>query len=243
MPAGPRRGIQKAERVARYRFSMPRSVRNPLLGAAACLLALVPLAIAAYKIGSTSRLDHSLLFHLVRSGGPAYGLAQVIRMLGELPVVLLLLGGLIYLGRRFSRRREALAAFAVVGGAGITTQLLKFVFAYPRYQGAWWTDPHELSFPSGHATAAASLAIALLLVVPPLYRRGAAAIGLLVTAGMGISVVVLGWHYPSDVLGGILVASAWGLIAVAYLRFMQDRDGAVSSDPARRPRHLVVPTD
>jgi membrane-associated phospholipid phosphatase len=223
---------------------MPRSVKMPLLGAAACLLTLVPLAILAYKVGPTSRLDQTLLFRIVRpESSPLYGPAEVIRLIGELPVVVALVGGLVLLGRHFGRRREALVAAAVVFGAGISTELLKFVFAYPRFQDTWWTHTQELAFPSGHATAAASLSIGLLLVVPPVHRMTAAAIGLLVTGSVGISVIVLGWHYPSDVLGGFLVASAWGLGAVAYLRFRSFRDGAVSSDGRPRPRHLAVSTD
>lgn len=223
---------------------MPPSVKRPLIGAVACLLALVPVAIAAYKIGPTSRLDTSLLLHLVRTNnGPVVMVAEMVRYIGELPVVIVLLGGIALLGRHWGRRREAVVAILMVIGAGITTQLLKLVFAYPRFTDAYWTSPHELAFPSGHATAAASLSIALLLVVPPVHRLTAAAIGVLATGGVGISVMVLGWHYPSDVLGGLLVASAWGLGALAYLRFKDDRSGAVSSGERSRPRHLAVSTD
>ncbi len=46
---------------------MPRNVKIPLLGAIACLLALVPVAIAAYKIGPTVRLDRDILMRLVHT--------------------------------------------------------------------------------------------------------------------------------------------------------------------------------
>ena len=55
--------------------------------------------------------------------------------------------------------------------------------------------------------------------------------------------MVLGWHYPSDVLGGLLVVGAWGFAALAWLRFRSDRDRA-SSDPRPRARaRLAVSTD
>jgi membrane-associated phospholipid phosphatase len=216
----------------------------PLLAAIGCLLTLVPLAFAAYKIGPTSHLDNSLLLQIARPRpGTVNGVAEVIRLLGELPVVVLLVAGLVLFGRHLGRRREAFAAAALVVGAGVTTQLLKFVFAYPRFADTWWTQPHDLAFPSGHATAAAALSIALVLVVPPVHRLTAAAVGILATAGVCISVIILGWHYPSDVLGGLLVASAWGFAAVAWLRFQVYRDGAVSSDGRQRSRHLAVSTD
>lgn len=223
---------------------MPRNVKVPLLGAIACLLALVPVALAAYKIGPTVRLDRDILLRLVRNeGGTVERIAEVIRLIGELPVVIVLTGAIYWLGRHFGRRREAFAAVAVIVGGGLSTQLLKHVFAYPRFADLYWTHPQELAFPSGHSTAAAALSIALVLVVPPIYRATAATIGVLVTGGVGVSVIVLGWHYPSDVVGGLLVASAWGLGAVAYLRFMGDRDRALSTGEAPRPRHLTVPTD
>jgi membrane-associated phospholipid phosphatase len=224
---------------------MRRSVKRPLIGAGLCLSALVLLAVAAYKIGPTSRLDDTLLLRIVRPEGssPAHQVAEVIRLFGELPVVVVALAGVVLLGRHYGRRREAAAAVAVVVGAGITTQLLKLVFVYPRFQDVWWKNPQELAFPSGHTTAAAALSIALVLVVPPVHRMTAAAIGVLATGGVAISVVVLGWHYPSDALGGILVASAWGFAAVASLRFIDGRSGAVSASRPPRPRHLAVPTE
>jgi membrane-associated phospholipid phosphatase len=33
-------------------------------------------------------------------------------------------------------------------------------------------------------------------------------------ASVAGSVVMLGWHYPSDVVGGVLVASAWWLLGI-----------------------------
>jgi membrane-associated phospholipid phosphatase len=223
---------------------MPRSVKFMLVGAVACLLALVPLALAAYSIGPTRSFDSSLLLHMYRpTDSPARLFGEPLVLIGELPAVVLLLGGLVWLGLRWGRRRETIAAAAVVIGAGTSTQVLKLLFAHPRFQEAWWTSPHELAFPSGHTTAAASLSVALFLIVPPAQRMTAATVGLLATAGVGISVVVLGWHYPSDVLGGLLVVAAWTLGAAAWLRLRAERDGAVATGERHRPGHLVVSTD
>lgn len=62
--------------------------------------------------------------------------------------------------------------------------------------------PDRFSFPSGHATASLAIALSLGAVVPGL------ALPLLV-AGLlvGWSRVVLGVHYPGDVLAGQLIAS------------------------------------
>ena len=37
--------------------------------------------------------------------------------------------------------------------------------------------------------------------------------------------MVLAWHFPSDVLGGGLVASAWGFAVLAALRATAGRSG------------------
>ena len=57
----------------------------------------------------------------------------------------------------------------------------------------------------------------------------------MLTAAVGFSVMVLSWHYPSDVLGGLLVVGAWAFAIIAFMRFREDRAAAVS-DPSRSPR-------
>ena len=72
------------------------------------------------------------------------------------------------IGLGFGRRREVLAAVVVVSGANVTTQVLKVVLEHTRWKAFehGLTMPWSTSFPSGHTTAAASIAVALLLVVP-----------------------------------------------------------------------------
>jgi membrane-associated phospholipid phosphatase len=56
-------------------------------------------------------------------------------------------------------------------------------------------------------------------------------------------VVVLGWHYPSDVAGALLVVGAWGFAALAWLRLRSRRDRAPRTSEHRRPRGLAVSTE
>ena len=60
-------------------------------------------------------------------------------------------------------------------------------------------------------TAAMTLALALVLVAPRSYRPLAALVGAPFAIAMGLSVVLMGWHLPSDVFGGYLLAAAWCL--------------------------------
>ena len=78
------------------------------------------------------------------------------------------------------------------------------------------------SFPSGHATNTTVAAIALLVLLWPLLRhRGrtvATVLAVVVVLLIGLDRVMLGAHYPSDVLGGYLLGGAVALgSALGYL--------------------------
>jgi hypothetical protein len=44
-------------------------------------------------------------------------------------------------------------------------------------------------------------------------------------------VLVLAWHFPSDVLGGFLMAGTWTALAVAGLRVVEPRREQRASEP------------
>jgi membrane-associated phospholipid phosphatase len=66
--------------------------------------------------------------------------------------------------------------------------------------------PSSLSFPSAHATASFACATAMTRIAPE-----AAVLFLLATA-IAACRPYLGMHYPSDVLGGIVLGTALGLV-------------------------------
>ena len=216
---------------------MTRRVKAPLLAAILCAAAIAPLAALAYSYGPVKSRDLQLLSHLERETGRVHDLASAIVILGDLPGLLILAAAVVGIGLWFGRRREVVAALVLIAGANVTTQALKSVLEHVRYRVAeqGWELPWANSFPSGHTTAAATIAVALLFVVPARHRLLAAAVGFLLTAAVALSVVVLAWHYPSDVLGAFLVVGAWAFAILAVLRFREDREAAVS-DPSRRPR-------
>lgn len=110
-----------------------------------------------------------------------------------------------------ARRRYALAvrALILICGANATTQILKLILARPFFGVGY---DLENSFPSGHATFAASIGFALIVVAPAGWRRIAAATAWLWMLLMGLTVVQQGWHRPADVLGAFFVCALWGLL-------------------------------
>jgi membrane-associated phospholipid phosphatase len=111
-------------------------------------------------------------------------------------------------------------------GANATSQLLKPALAFHRE--LWHTHWHmynlpDAAFPSGHATAAMTVSLAVMIIVPRSFRPLIAALGALFTIAVSFAVLILHWHFPSDIVGGYLVATAWGLIAFAALRALNER--------------------
>ncbi|MEU1010913.1 phosphatase PAP2 family protein [Streptomyces sp. NPDC005890] len=123
--------------------------------------------------------------------------------------------------------------------AALVQQSVKAVVARPR---PVWPDPvdsaHYAAFPSGHAMTA-TVVCGLLLWL--LHRRGAGralwhtavAAALVSVAGVGVTRVWLGVHWPSDVLGGWLGGGL--LVAVAVLVYEWPRNVRTRL-PARRRR-------
>jgi membrane-associated phospholipid phosphatase len=185
-----------------------------------CLLALALLAALSFGSDSLQRLDARALHRLsMQRDAPLGDVAGAIAHLGDpLPQVLLLAGACL-VALHFYGSERALAVVALVAGANLTTQLLKLALAQPRLQPILgYYQVGETAFPSGHTTAAAAMTYAYVLAAPRRRRMLAATAGAVLTVAVGASLVVLRKHFPSDVLGGLLVASVWFFATLAVLR-------------------------
>lgn len=110
-----------------------------------------------------------------------------------------------------------LAAGVVIVGANVTTQVLKPLLANPRGMFGDY-GVAAAAFPSGHATAAMSLALAAVMVAPARFRPLVGFIGAGFALAVGFAIVSLDWHFPSDVAGGYLVAATWCFGTLAVMR-------------------------
>jgi membrane-associated phospholipid phosphatase len=120
------------------------------------------------------------------------------------------------------RLRDAVLIAVALAGEHALNVLLKAVVDRPRPQ---FDDPAStasgLGFPSGHAMAAAAVATAFVLVFgggrTPRVRIAIIAAAVLYVLAVGASRVVLGVHYPADVLGGWAAGLAWTSLCAAWL--------------------------
>jgi membrane-associated phospholipid phosphatase len=215
---------------------MDRRIATPLLAAAGCFFAVFVVALFAFKVGPAAHFDASVLNRLsAPREGARFDLATAVARLADPVPLLLMTAAVIGLALRWGRRREALVAVGVVLGANVTTQLLKALFDHHRWQ-PFLSDlqPWSNAYPSGHTTAAVAIGIALVLMVPPRLRPTAGLIAAAFAAAVGLAVVVIEWHYPSDVIGGFFVASGWGLGAVAALRLLGRREESGEAQASSR---------
>src|SRR6266498_4407838 len=141
------------------------------------------------------------------------------------------------------RLRVAAAVPVILIGATATSQILKPALGFPRFS-EWLGDGQiaSASWPSGHSTAAMSLALCAVLVASPRWRPAVAAIGSVFAVAIAYSLITLGWHWPSDVLGGFLLAATWTLVVAAGLRAADARFAAgTGREAAVRLRDALTP--
>jgi undecaprenyl-diphosphatase len=224
---------------------------KPVVALCMCALTLWGFVELADEVveGSTREIDTAVLLALRTPDDPADPLGP--RWLEEMGRDVTALGGvgvlalLTSFGAGFlwmsGKRRVALFLLASVAGALVTGTVLKGLFDRPRPD----LVPHATyvvtkSFPSGHSmmSAATYLTIGTLLARVQVRRRlkvyilGVATfLALLV----GASRVYLGVHWPSDVLGGWALGSAWALACWIVARRLQ-LSGGLESVPSARER-------
>jgi len=123
-------------------------------------------------------------------------LSFVIPALGGLAAVICVAAG---------RFRQAVLWTLVVGGLLAADPLLKVVFRRPAISRL----PGDYSFPSGSAMVSMGVAVLFVLTLHNWWRLAGAVVAAAFVVTFGAMIVEAQWHYPSDVLGGWLVAIAW----------------------------------
>ncbi len=139
-------------------------------------------------------------------------LAVVLAHSGDSWFWLIGLGLLWWLG---AEEWKQLALVMIIGIAvtAVIVLVIKFTVRRRRPQGEWGriyrsTDPH--SFPSGHAARSSMLAV-IALGLGPLWLG----LSLLVWVPLvGLARIILGVHYPSDILAGMALGILMGVLVL-----------------------------
>lgn len=133
--------------------------------------------------------------------------------------------------------------FVSVGGSGLIVAIVKRIVGrgrpvhFPEMGAAAFhpfSDASWASFPSGHSTTIGSFCTAIAILFPRLTLPA-----LVVALTVGASRVIVGAHYPSDVVAGLLFGS---IFTILVARWMVINNFAVLNGSRRfhllpRPRH------
>jgi membrane-associated phospholipid phosphatase len=113
----------------------------------------------------------------------------------------------------WDRRRALTCLIAPAAAVGITEYVAKP--AVGRMLGG------SLSYPSGHMTAVAALTTVFVLTVPPRFRWFAAVLAVCVDIGVGVTLILLRWHYLTDVIAGACVAVGTTLVVDTVVHMLR----------------------
>jgi membrane-associated phospholipid phosphatase len=196
---------------------------GPLWLAALCLAALALLWVIAELVPAAHLRDAVLLQHFVAlEDSSINGIAELLPRLLNLPLFAIwgVVPVLVAIAR--GRPRVALAVAVVLALAPISSEILKPLLAHSHAQ-IGDLQIGAASFPSGHSTAAAILALSAVLVAPRRARPVVAVFACMFALAVGAALLIRAWHMPSDVLGGYLMALLWAALAVAAVRWSERR--------------------
>lgn len=197
-----------------------------LLAIGAALIALFIKLAGEMQEGETQAFDIAILRALRHADDPAQligpawlkssviditalGGVTVLTLVSILAVAFLMLG---------KRHHQALFTALATGGGALLGTLLKTMFARPRPE----VVPHlvevtSLSFPSGHSLNSAIIYLTIAVMISRSFDDRASRIFTITVAALlvlaiGTTRLLLGVHYPSDVLGGWTLGAAWALM-------------------------------
>jgi len=169
--------------------------------------------------GDVGAMDSAILLAVARRRSPWLTIAAVdVTALGSITLVVLFSAFTLVVLLVLRDRLGALQLLGASAGAGILTLMTKNIIERIRPEEAQQLIVVSgFSYPSGHSVSTSALYLTIAIIAGRYVQHtGArAAIFLAVSAVLimvGTSRVYLGVHYPTDVVSGISLGTAWALL-------------------------------
>ena len=164
-------------------------------------------------VGHADGSDRTVFAHIYgRGGAEGVRIAKAITYLGTaafLYAAILLTASILLLKRR---ARDAALLVIVPSICRFLVFIQKISFALPRPNRAFHhVTVHTFAFPSGHSanSMATFLCLAMIITTSGRPRQLSVAASLAIAFAIGISRIILGVHWPSDVIGGWAFGALW----------------------------------
>jgi undecaprenyl-diphosphatase len=193
------------------------TVRAPSLRVTAAIVLLALLWLAMLTVGTGDSDDDILRALYVGREPLLVAVARALTWLGDWRVVIALsLAASVWLAiARSWRSGLAVLVVTLIGRALVSAQKYGIERMRPGDE-AHLVPVSTPSFPSGHSAGAVIVYLTLALVIAGRgrWKWPAVTAALLVAAGVGVSRVMLGVHWPTDVVGGWAFGLLWVLLVL-----------------------------
>lgn len=222
--------IMQETKPAARRYAVPVASAVVAVAGTICVIGL---ADAATESDGLAALDPELTTDVVSDRSPVLTvLARALTFVGDVPVLVTLMLIAAFLLWRWTRglRAPALLLFAMAGSAALTAGL-KALVERKRPGVPFVLGPVDtgFAFPSGHTLNSTVFFLTLAaLLWAGLRSYGArtalAVAAILMSIGIGLSRVYLGYHWATDVLAGWTVAVSWLALVSLVAYFSRSRE-------------------
>ncbi|NQG96807.1 phosphatase PAP2 family protein [Streptococcus suis] len=144
-----------------------------------------------------------------------------ITVLGNTVVILAICLALAFFFYKKQWKAEAYFILASFAAMGVASTALKYVYQRPRPSIEWLIDTIGYSFPSWHTASTMMIAGAVVIIINQ--RMKSSVVKRLLQAGLlilavlvAVSRIYIGVHYPTDIIGGWLLAATLLLAMFPY---------------------------
>ena len=199
------------------------------------LLAAVLLILAGWVGGPQNPADFGIVAEAakLRSHDPLWTTAPaIITQFGSAYFLMPLSAAAIALLYFAGRHRSAFLLFVTVAGERLLLDGLKILVERPRPElDEHVVMTHSFSFPSGHAANTMTVFVAItLFALPKRYRFWSIPVAIALAATVAATRPWLGVHWPTDIVGGWMLAA----LSISAALWAQQRFKLTDEDPSRK---------